>query len=291
MAVVSKEILIALSEQKGNHDYLQITKQLLSYIESMCEGSIDLSDKQYKDNNENENEFPNHNPLTIEILNEIISNNFRYPSLSNDQIDLKTMPKIYELNKEVNEEIKSLIKEYPKLSNNDLKQIYLSRFLTISKEFKLFDNSFFTDFLKKEIEETQDKHILYDCFVILHNIIIIGKKLENEAFIKKIYQDFFPILKRYIMAYNEFYEHSYSKIYQIIDEFDFISFDESCEIYWTRLVKIVKKDGRKGFNGNKLYNCIVHLKKCGMKRKWRKWLVKSDGYEDVKQDILKEFYR
>lgn len=291
MAIVSHEILIALSNEVKNHDYLQITRQLLSHVAKMCEGPVDLSDKKYRDNNEQKNEFINYKTLPIEILDKIINNNFRYPSLSHDKIWIENKSKKYEINQEINDEINTLLKEYSTLRNNDLKQIYLSRFLTISREYQLIDNSIFLNFLKKEIEKISDKYLLYDCFIILHNIIIVGKKIKNDISIKKIYQDFFPIFKKYLLACDELYEYSLSKIEQMLEEFNFTNQDEKCEIYWKRLVKIVKKDGRKGFNDNKLYNCILRLKNCRMKPEWRKWLVKPGKYKDVKQDILKEFYR
>ncbi len=45
-----------------------------------------------------------------------------------------------------------------------------------------------------------------------------------------MYHDYFPLLKQYLLAYKEIYEHSYSKIIQIIDEFSMTEKDELCNV-------------------------------------------------------------
>ncbi len=97
---------------------------LLNYIDSMCEGPIDLSDKIYGNEIEYETNYMNHKTLTIEKLEKIISDNFRYPSLS-DEENIEVSIVLPKPNSEISDELTKLISEYSKFKDNNFKRIYL----------------------------------------------------------------------------------------------------------------------------------------------------------------------
>ena len=114
--LISYELLLALSDKKENHDILRIIKMLLNYIDSMCEGPIDLSDKIYGNEIEYETNYMNHKTLTIEKLEKIISDNFRYPSLS-DEENIEVSIVLPKPNSEISDELTKLISEYSKFKD------------------------------------------------------------------------------------------------------------------------------------------------------------------------------
>lgn len=79
------------------------------------------------------------------------------------------------------------------------------------------------------------------------------------------------------------------KIEQIFEELEkFIRDDEMCEMYWRRLVRIVKSGD---YSENRIGNCndALNKYKCDLKPRWRKWLISEDKYSDIKNEIMKEF--
>jgi hypothetical protein len=58
--------------------------------------------------------------------------------------------------------------------------------------------------------------------------------------------------------------------------------EQLCEMYWKRMKKIIQEMNRSGITDNALWNCILHLKNCKIKREWRKWLIQKDEYSNIK---------
>ena len=71
---------------------------------------------------------------------------------------------------------------------------------------------------------------------------------------------------------------------------DFISNEQLCELYWSRLVMIINKVYRTEITDNSLWKCVDQLNKskCKIKRDWRKWLIDKDEFSGIKNAVLKE---
>ena len=90
---------------------------------------------------------------------------------------------------------------------------------------------------------------------------------------------------RSILAYSvnglnpviQIFEYSKSKIQQIFQEIkQTINPEELCNMYWRRMVKIIKSMTNTGVTDNSLWDCILHLNIRNIKKEWRQWLISKD---------------
>ncbi len=115
--------------------------------------------------------------------------------------------------------------------------------------------------------------VILECLLILHRLILTSKVAEENAFLEYVKAHYLSFFQENLELGNERYEYSLFKIEQILEEIkNLIPTQQMCEVYWQRMIKIIKEGDIKN---NKLANCIdaFNNKKCRLSPDWRKWLI------------------
>jgi hypothetical protein len=272
----------------------------------MCPGRIDLKDKPMVNSGMAEQLEMKHKCIDPDFIGKIIEDNKHGTAkqmidddrpistpqgrtlVSNELISrYKIMPT--RLDKEKLRKVHQFLKEYDSLHNDDLKITYLQKFNDFSKRFNLYSDTVFLDFLEKQIKIATIKHVVLECFFILHNLILSSNIEQKGSFLPYVKEHYFSFLKEKLESGDQTYEYSVFKIEQIFNAIEnFVEEDEICEMYWKRLVGIVESGD---YSGNRIGNCTdaLNKNKCHLKPEWRKWLIAEDKYSDIKNEIMKEF--
>jgi hypothetical protein len=146
---------------------------------------------------------------------------------------------------------------------------------------KLYQSSSFMKFLKKIIKN-EDKNIIIAVFYILHNLIKMSKKHDNQIY-STFVADYKPLLSK---AFNDLHgKYSYSQSKNILDSLD-LSNDEWCELHWKR-VKSAIVGGITVEEIDKIYDNIIFVRNdsCKSLPQYRRYLRKKDVHIDVKKRI------
>jgi hypothetical protein len=247
--ILRSMILKALKNNNYGSDAVDgIKNDLLSHIGSMCPGQVDLEDSDIIYQHEQQARNLDHKSINTQILKEIIENNRPdSPGQNRRQTVSATMIFKYHilptyLNDARIEGIHGLLREYDSLQNDDLKITYLQKFNDFSKRFDLYTDKTFLDFLERHIKNGTDKHIVLECLFILHSLILTSKVEHGDSFLAYVNKHYFLFLKAKSELGIPTYEYSLFKIEQIFGEIkNFIAVEEICEMYWKRMVKIIKE--------------------------------------------------
>ena len=293
--IIFAHLYKALQNPNQEYRYESVKDELLHYINDMCPGPTNLEDITIIRESEKEQYDLNHKTITLDILNKIIAKH-QVSSTNQRLIHFeKSFTFKYDIlpphaNEEHIKKIHNFINEYNIFSqDNDLKFAYLKIFNEISGKFDIYKDKVFLDFLKSELENSNNKHIILECSFILHKLIRYSQSDEEASFIEYINKEYFPLFKKWLESIEEKYEYSAFKLEQIIEELkDIISNEQLCELYWNRLVAIIVKIHNTGITDNTLWNCIRHLNKCKIKDEWRKWLIDKNELSDIKNIVFSE---
>ena len=289
-SVITANIVRAL---KDNYDFIAITNDLLHHINRMCAGPVDLEDVTMINEGERDQYVLKHKTINMSIIIGIIENKKKILSehVIASHLPATTSPydsPIRDPTKGETKKIWDLVEEYSCFAEGDeLQFTYLQNFNKVSIEFKMYKNTKFLDFLNNQIKTTNNKHIILECLIILHNLLLSSKKEGRYSFVEYIKKEYFPLLKQHLESGNETFEYSYSKIEQIFEELK-IANEEMCEMYWKRMVTMIHKISKTGITDNRWWLCINALNKCKIKTVWRKWLITKDKYYDIKKAVMKE---
>ena len=291
-------IFKALKDRNFTYDAVEgIKRDLLYHISTMCPGPIDLEDKKIVHVEEKKQRSLEHKTLNVEIINRIIESNQPNSVVQNRRRVSSQVSLIYnimpsQLDSYKIRKIHELIQEYDSFSEDDeLRFTYLQKFNDYSNRFDLYKDNVFLEFLKGQIKNSNNKHIIFESLFILHKLILTSKLEHEDYFIEYINKEYFPFLKGNLISGAEMYEYSFSKIEQIIEEIrNVLSDEEICEIYWNRMKNMIPSIRGADVTTNRLWNCInaVNNYKCKIKTEWRKWLITKDEHADIKNAVLKE---
>jgi hypothetical protein len=133
--------------------------------------------------------------------------------------------------------------------------------------------------------------VILRCLYIIDRLIIISKIEESKEFLKYVYLNYFKLLKKALEVREPRFEYSSFKIQDIFNELEnFVPIQQTCEMYWQRMVEIIKDMRDTGLTDNSLWNCIINLNKnkCKIKHQWRKWLIQKDEYSSIKNAVFRE---
>ena len=174
-------------DENYSYDYINIQKELLSHINRMCPGPIDLEDKKIIYESEKEQYHLKHKTITPDIINMIIETNRKSSTKPTRRvtqsltIKYNIMPS--HLSGEEAKTIHDLINEYNSFSEDDeLRHTYILKFNELSSRLNLYRDQIFLDFLKEQFRSCKNKHIILECSFILHNLIIVVKQRMKALF-------------------------------------------------------------------------------------------------------------
>jgi hypothetical protein len=306
MSAVLTDRIFAILKDYTYDNVEGIKNDLFRRIEEMCPGRIDLKDKPIVNSDIAEQLETKHKSIDPDFIGKIIEAN--KPGTAKQMVDddrpistpqgrilvsnelisrYKIMPT--RLDKEKLKKVHQFLKECDSLHNDDLKITYLQKFNDFSKRFNLYSDIEFLDFLEKQIKIGTNKHVVLECLFILHNLILSSKIEQDDSFLSYVKKHYFSFLKERLESGDQTYEYSVFKIEQIFYAIEnFIEEDEICEMYWKRLVGIVKSGD---YSANRIGHCTdaLNKNKCHLKPEWRKWLITEDKYSGIKNEIMKEF--
>lgn len=296
-SVIVTNLLAALMKRgQDQYAWFKIKDSLLSYINNMCPGPTDLKDMAIVDADETEEYYLKHKTVTLEILNRIIEEH-RRPSFNENLVPVSnTFTHRYKIRvqnpeEEELERIFDFIDEFDTLSDDqpDLKLTYLRKLNDKSIRYNLHNNRRFLQFLSKLIHESNDKHIIWESLLILSNLITTSKTENETSFKDYVNKEYFDLFKQRLEARDQIFDYSLSKIQEIFDEIkETLNPEQLCDMYWKRMVKIIRIMRETGETDKSLWNCIVNLNKCRIKKEWRKWLISKDEFSEIKSAVLKE---
>jgi hypothetical protein len=280
-----------------SYKFEDIANSVLFHINKMCSGLTDLFDDRFKNFDEKEQFKLNRKSMYQKTLSEIINNNrigIQPKALIRVSKETKLNYKIRgtSLNLEIRNKIHQKIREYRKFDKVDPKQIiYLQKFEEMSKKYILYEDEKFLMFLKNEIKRSSEKNLILCCLYILDRLITMSKIEGSKDFLKYVYDTYFRILKMGLEKRAIKYEYSFFKIQQIFEQLkDIIPTDQLCDMYWNRMVEIIKNMKSTGLTDNSLWNCIdsINQNQCVVRSNWRSWLLKEDAYSPIKDEVIKE---
>jgi hypothetical protein len=189
------------------------------------------------------------------------------------------------------ERIHDFLDEFDTLTveQQELRLTYLQKLNEKSKHYNLHNDTKFLIFLNKLINKSEDKHIIWESLFILHNLITTSKTENEPSFLDYVYKQYFGLFNQRLAARDPIFEYSLSKIQQIIQEIkESVNPEELCNMYWRRMVTIIHSMNKTGVTDNSLWDCIVHLNNCRIKKEWSGWLISKDEFSDIKSAVLKE---
>jgi len=294
-AIVVSSLVKTLNDERYSYKFEHIAKNILFHIEQMCSGPTDLLDQEMVKTNEKERHTLEQKSITLENLYQIINEN-RHAVQTEPLIRVsKTLTFRYQIRgnypsqKQLNH-IHQLMEEYWSFDEGDEKQYnYLERFEDMSKKLKLYNDPKFLEFLNRLLKKSGDKHIILACLYTLHRMIMMSKIEKSKDFIGYVYREYFQLFKKALEVRDPRFEYSLFKIQHIFEELkDLIALDQLCEMYWYRMIKVIKDMKVTGLTDNSLWNCIVNLNKCEIKPEWHKWLIKKDKYSSIKDPVIRE---
>jgi hypothetical protein len=278
-----------------SYNYIEIANELLHHINKMCSGVTDLQDKKIMEVNEKVQHDLEHKSMDMEKLNRIIKNHV----ITKPATDLKRVSKeltssydirVNDPNEEELEEFHELLDEFNDFPEGDEKRYaYLEIFNKKSRVRNLHKDKQFLEFLEKLLNNSNDKHIILECLFILDNLITTSKTEKDASFLQYVKTKYFDLFQNRLEMRDERFENSLFKIEQILARISaIINPEQLCEMYWKRMKKIIQDMNRSGITDNALWNCILHLKNCKIKREWRKWLIQKDEYSNIKDAVLRD---
>jgi hypothetical protein len=238
-SVLTNMIIKSMKDENFGFDVLEgIKNDLLSHINSMCTGPINLEDKETVYSHESEQASQKYKVIDAEILKKIVdSNQPQFTGENRRTIVSSTMTFSYKimptkLTYETKQEMHELLNEYSALEDHDLRITYLQKFNEYSTRYDLYKDSEFLDFLEDQIKNGSDKHIILECLFILHRLIITSKVDDEKAFLEYVRDEYFSFFEDNLKTGTERYEYSLFKIEQILEEIkNLISEQQICEMY------------------------------------------------------------
>lgn len=186
----------AIHNPNFEHNIEGVKDDLLRYNNNICPGPTNLEDIKIIKESEKEQYDLNFKTITLDILNKIIEKHKLFsPKQSLRSVEKSLILKSDILPPHANEEqinkIHKFINEYKMFSTDDeYKFGYLKIFNEISDKFDIYNDRVFLDFLKSELENSNNKHIILECLFILSKLIIYGKK-DEVLFMEYINKDTF----------------------------------------------------------------------------------------------------
>ncbi len=134
----------------------------------------------------------------------------------------------------------------------------------------------------KRISKSEDKNEVLAFLYILHNLILMSKKYDNEIY-SDIVANYKPILKNAFITFKG--KYSYSQANNMLHSID-LSNEEWCQLHWNR-IKDAIATGITSEEIEKIYDNIVYLRnnKCDSLTEYRKYLGKRDEYLEIKKRI------
>lgn len=292
-------------DKKTHYDWDGILNELFGYIDNMCPGIDDIQDKKIIHESESELANIKHKTITKDIIDNIVEKHkISYTQPDSTKTDKKTsvtktltirfniMPTC--LSKEEKDEILELLGEYQSFSIDDEKRFtYMTRFEKYSKIYDLYRYDKFLNFLLNEYKNSCNKHIKLRCLNLLLYLIDTSKTEDESSFLEYIKKEYFELFKTHLLSLDDLHDYSVSKVEQILKELSgIVSSNELCDTYWARLVKLIVDRTKSGKSDNRLGNCVEYIKKnCTLKKEWRKWLIASDAYSEIKDNVLAELFK
>jgi hypothetical protein len=263
-----------------------LSKDIISFVDSIWIGLKDITQFTIQDIEQRKKEdlaFKTITPerITNQILNIKDNNVIQFPDIDSESLPISGSSISEKINGVDEEQMKYLIKKYNR--DSDFQDNILRKFDNLSRNTKLYQNIAFMKFLKT-LSKNEDKHKLLYFFYIIHNLILLSKKHDEETF-AKISSDYKRLLNDAFTNWNERYRYSYGKIKNILETLD-LSIEEWCILHWERIKNAIIAGITKQ-EIDKIDDNISFLrnKTCKSIDKCRKYLSKVDNHIEVKKII------
>ena len=129
--------------------------------------------------------------------------------------------------------------------------------------------------------------VILECLLILHRLILTSKVAEENAFLEYVKAHYLSFFQENLELGNERYEYSLFKIEQILEEIkNLIPTQQMCEVYWQRMVKLIKEGDIKNNKLVKLFEqrkIIVNEDSVSFSQDYLTKCDESETYSRIKE--------